>query len=215
MLRWGLFFIAAAVTAFGAFMLHEHKLDHDWTLLDEPLQVVAGRMVTETFTVPAKTTYDMKIYVETKVRYADCLLGQGGYLEERCTRHRGVIDVTWTLHASDGRVLRKGVSGGTCCDYTTDEHSVPVASTMLDTFTLPNKEAAYLKLNSNRDITQLASFNPRVVVERTPEDSESEAVAEVFSYAGITLAAAIGVVLCALAVLRSRASRLKGGVVKS
>ncbi len=190
-------------------MFHQNQWHREWTLLDEPLRVVAGRTVTDSFTVPANTTYEMNIYVQEKVPYADCLLGQGGYLEDRCARYGRVIDVAWALHGKDGSILRQGVSGGTCCSYTTDEHNNRVVYTKLDAFKLPSETAAHLELRYKRNLAQVTSLDPRIVVERTSEASESEAVAEAIAYMGITLLAGIGVVLLVIVALRRCVLMLK------
>jgi hypothetical protein len=195
MLRWGLGFLAVAAAGLVAFLVHRAELDRNWTLVDEPLSVSARAAITNVFSVPAKTAYEIDIYVKESVKYADCLLGQIDYDSSRCTRYPRVIDMAWTLRAKDGRILANGLSGGTCCTYTRDEHNKPVVYSVLDVFSVPTDSDVYLELKSNRNDALLTQLDPRLVVERTSGDSESEAVAELFDFVGMALFAAIGAVL--------------------
>jgi hypothetical protein len=138
---------------------------------------IANRTVTNTFNIPVSAPYDVNLYVQAKVPYADCLLGQGGYLKERCNPYRRVIDAEWFVHDKDGSVLRKGASLGTCCDYTTDERKEPVVSTTLGGFSLPAGTTVYLELKQKGDVSKLRDLAPRIVVQRSdPEESEMSLV---------------------------------------
>ncbi|HEV3153979.1 MAG TPA: hypothetical protein VGZ02_09265 [Candidatus Baltobacteraceae bacterium] len=183
-LRWGIAFIGVTAIAIASFLMHEMKWDREFTLLNQSMQVNDDRSVTGTFAIPVDAPYEMDIYVQSKVPYADCLLGQGGYLEERCSRYQRVIDVASVLHGEDGHVLAHGLSGGTCCSYTTDDNGRRVVYTTLDTFQLPAGTKAYLELKHRRDASKLQYLSPRIVVERSdPEDSELGL--EVWSFLGI------------------------------
>lgn len=206
MLQWALVFIAASAVAFVVFMLYQNRLDREGTLLDEPIRVVAGRKVTRFFTIPANTTYEMNIYVRDKVPYADCLLGQSG---SKCARYARAIDVVWTLRGTNGSVLRHGVSGGTCCAYTSDEQNHPLVYSMLDAFKLPSETAAHLELRYNRNLGKLTSLDPRIVVERSSESAEAERVVDVFAFLAISLTAAIGVLFLVIVALRQLATMRK------
>lgn len=171
------------------------------------MRVIANRTVTNTFIMPTNAAYAIDVYVEAKVPYADCLLGQGGYLEERCSPYERVIDVAWAVHGKDGTVLRKGLSGGTCCAYTTDDHNNEVVSTMVDAFQIPPGTTAYLELRYRRDVSKLHSLAPRIVIERyDPEASELGVQAR--SFLGISALLLIGLVLLIKAWFQYRTARV-------
>jgi hypothetical protein len=195
MLRWGLSLLLAAAGAYIAFMLYLNHVERRWTLVDEPLRVTVGRTVTPVFIVPRGITYEIDVYVEAKVPYADCLLGQVSYINGICARHRSVIDVAWALQRRDGRVLRKGLSRGSCCSHTSDEHNNRVVFTTLGELKLTKQTPAYLQLTSRQNLSQLATLAPRVVLSRTSLDAESLSVTELFAYACIVLVAGTGAVM--------------------
>ena len=210
MLRWGLLLVAASIVALAALTAYQYRLAGQSTLLDVPLRVVAGRTVTRSFTIPANATYEMNIYVREKVPYADCLLGRGGSVEKRCTRHPRAIDVVWALHGINGSILRHGVSGGTCCTYTSDAQNHRVVSTKLDSFQLPSSTNAYLELRYQRDLGHVMQLDPRLVVEQTSENSEAEGIVDGFAFLAISLTAAVGVLFLVIVALRRLASTPKG-----
>lgn len=183
-LRWAIAFIGTTAIAILLFAIHRVTWVREFTLLDQPMRVIGNRTVTDTFTIPVDAPYAMNLYVQSKVPYGDCLLGQGGYLEERCSRYKRVIDVAWVLHRKDGTVLRKGLSDGTCCTYTTDEHNNGVVYTTLDAFELPAGTKAYLELKHRRDVSKVQNLSPRIVVERS-DPEESELGLEIWSFLGI------------------------------
>jgi hypothetical protein len=199
-LRWGVAFIAAAAVGALFFAFHLITWNREFTLLDQPMSVVANRMTTNTFTIPANAPYEINISVQAKVPYADCLLGQGGYLEERCSPYQRIIDVGWLVKNADGNILGEGVSGGTCCDYTADE-----VFTTLGNFKLPANTKAYLELKFRRDVSKLKNLAPRIVVQRS--DAESELGLEIWSYLGIGVLLLISLVLFIAARLQYRALR--------
>jgi len=207
MLRWGLLLVAASIVALAALTAYQYRLAGQSTLLDEPLRVVAGRTVTRSFTIPANATYEMNIYVRDKVPYADCLLGQSG---SKCARYARAIDVVWTLRGKNGSVLRHGVSGGTCCTYTSDAQNHRVVSTKLDSFQLPSSTNAYLELRYQRDLGHVMQLDPRLVVEQTSENSEAEGVVDGFAFLAISLTAAVGVLFLVIVALRRFASTPNG-----
>jgi hypothetical protein len=185
--------------------------DRNFTLLDQAMRVDANRTITNAFTVPVNAPYEISIYVEAKVPYADCLLGQGGYLEERCSPYHRVIDVAWLVHDKDGRVLREGVSEGTCCSYTADEHKNPVVFTTLGDFKLAAGTTAYLELKNRRDVSQLENLEPRIAVQRS-DPMESELGLELWSLLGIGALLLISLVLLIVtwSQYRAQASRQYG-----
>jgi hypothetical protein len=169
------------------------------------MRVIANRTVTNTFIIPTNAPYAIDVYVQAKVPYADCLLGQGGYLEERCSPYRRVIDVAWVVHGKNGSVLRKGLSGGTCCDYTTDDHNHEVVSTMLGAFQMPAGTTASLELRHRRDVSKLHSLAPRIVIERY-DPEESELGVQAWSYLGTGALLLIGLALLVKAWFQYRAA---------
>lgn len=191
---WGVTFVTAAGLGIALLAFHIMKWDREYTLLDQPMRVVASRTITNMFTVPASAPYGINIYVRSEVPYADCLLGQSGYLEERCRRYRSVIDIDWLVHDKDGGVLRKGASTGSCCTYTSDEYRTPVVFVSLGDFRLPAGTTAYLELRHGRDLSKLERLAPRVVLQRSdPEESELGVV--LWSMVGIIALLLIGLLL--------------------
>lgn len=182
-LRGGIIFIAAALAAALLFAWHLTIVNRHFRLLDQPMQLGVNRMVTNPFTVPVYATYDISIYVRQTGPNVDCLLGQLGFPEGRCNSYPRVINVTWLLHAEDGRILRKGATTGTCCAYTRD-HNYPVVISKLGVFSVPAGTMVYVELLQRHDLSPLRNLTPRVVVEL--DDSEG-------SELGIELLASLGI----------------------
>jgi len=198
--------MAAAATGALLFTFHQITWNRDFTLLDQPMRVAANRTITNLFTVPVNAPYEINIYVQAKVPYADCLLGQSGYLQERCSPYYRVIDVVWLVHDREGRVLRQGVSEGTCCTYTVDEHKNPVVFTTLGDFRLAVGTTAYLELKNRRDVSQLENLAPRITVRRS-DPMESELGLTAWSLLGIASMLLISLVLLVVTWLQYRASQ--------
>lgn len=173
------------------------------------MRIIAKRTVTNNFTIPTNAPYEINIYAQTKVPYADCLLGQtNSYpgISPLCARHTRVLDVAWVLHGKDGRVLRQGVSGGTCCTYTTDDHNNGVVYATLADFQLPAGTTAYLELKHRRDVSKLQNVSPRIVVERS-DPEESELGLEIWSFLGIGMLVLIDLVMVMKGWIEYRAFR--------
>ncbi len=65
-LRWGLAFIGVTAVAVLLFTIHRLTWDREYTLLDEPMQVIADRTASDAFTIPVHVPYEIDIYVQSR-----------------------------------------------------------------------------------------------------------------------------------------------------
>jgi hypothetical protein len=206
--KWGFALVVAALLIAAWAPAYNNLLGPPWQLLDEPMRPVSGATISSEMNVPSHTTYDINLYATEKVKYVDCLFGMepASYEEDshRCDHRARVVDVTWQIQSVEGVVLAKGVSGGTCCAYTSDDRYGSVVFTKIDAFTLMTPARARLELHYNRDITALAAFTPRLVVERTSEDSESLGWLYGLDWVAAGVVCIIGALVILLQLLRSR-----------